>query len=87
MTWLVYCTLTPEKSNRFALSILTLKKNTEVAKKVIDVIIKIFNLNIDSSDPIQTCLDSAIVSNITTANIETMNKLSHILRRYKNDKK
>jgi len=67
--------------------ILTLKKNTEVAKKVIDVIIKIFNLNIDSSDPIQTCLDSAIVSNITTANIETMNKLSHILRRYKNDKK
>ena len=67
--------------------ILTLKKNTEVAKKVIDVIIKTFNQNIDSSDPIQTCLDSAIVSNITTANIETMNKLSHILRRYKNDKK
>ena len=42
--------------------ILTLKKNTEIAKKVIDVIIKTFNLNIDSSDPIQTCLDSAIVS-------------------------
>jgi len=67
--------------------ILTLKKNTEIAKKVIDVIIMTFNLNIDSSDPIQTCLDSAIVSNITTANIETMNKLSHIMRRYKNDKK
>ncbi len=67
--------------------VLTLKKNVEVAKNIIDVLIETYDINISSSDPADNCLDSAIISNISTSSAKTLNKLNNIMRRYKNDNK
>ena len=67
--------------------VLTLKKNIEVAKNIIDLLIKTYETNICKNDPIQKCLDSAIITNISSARIETIKKLDNIMRRYKNDNK
>ena len=67
--------------------VLTLKKNIEIAKKIVDVLIETYDININTNDPVENCLDSSIVSNISKASIETLNKLNNIMRRYKNDNK
>ena len=65
----------------------TLKSNIELAKKIIDILITTFDKNIDKNDPIETCLNSAIVTDISTAKKETVDNLDTIMRRYKNDNK
>ena len=65
----------------------TLKSNIELAKKIIDILITTFDKNIDKNDPIETCLNSAIVTDILTAKKATIDNLDTILRRYKNDNK
>ena len=65
----------------------TLKSNIELAKKIIDILITTFDKNINKNDPIETCLNSAIVTDILTAKKATIDNLDTILRRYKNDNK
>jgi len=65
----------------------TLKSNIELAKKIIDILITKFDKNINKNDPIETCLNSAIVTDILTAKKATIDNLDTILRRYKNDNK
>ncbi len=65
--------------------VLTLKNNIDVAKKIIDILIRTYEQNTIHHDPIQNCLDSAIVSDISKASTKTMKKLDNIMRRYKND--
>jgi 5'-methylthioadenosine phosphorylase len=65
----------------------TLKNNIELAKKIIDILITTFDKNINKNDPIQTCLNSAIVTDISTASKETISNLNTIIRRYKYENK
>jgi len=65
----------------------TLKSNIELAKNIIDILITTFDKNINKNDPIENCLNSAIVTDILTAKKATIDNLDTILRRYKNDNK
>ena len=65
----------------------TLKTNIELAKKVINILITTFDKNIDKNDPIQNCLNSAIITDISTARKETISNLNTVMRRYKHENK
>lgn len=64
-----------------------LKTNIELAKKVINILITTFDKNIDKNDPIQNCLNSAIITDISTARKETISNLNTVMRRYKHENK
>ena len=65
----------------------TLKTNIELAKKVINILITTFDKNIKKNDPIQNCLNSAIITDISTARKETLSNLNIVMRRYKHENK
>ncbi len=67
--------------------ILTLKNNIKVAKNIIDILITTFDKNISGADPIATCLNSAIITDMSVSSKETLDMLSNIMRRYKHENK